>query len=362
MTALPCTGPTLESLRVSACLSLRPNHRSGSRRTSTQNPLPEPRVGFEPARAYPAHAAPSRFSNPLGLLNHVARLSYQPDELRYVSGSRPSIVSTSSRFRGPLAISGDRNKKHPLVAHNGNFDGPFLAAWYRRLGMFMPATHRVFCTMQRALWLFHEDRSLTPPDDYKLLTLCQYFGVPLVASDAHDALNDVRATLALYREFSRQAAPSGHTGTIAQSEGDLRLLDGLEDLRHGRTLSVDEALSRLRLDDDNADESIMHGARLTTTAMATFENQFHQVKLDAAESAEVWLDYRQQAIEKLIVESEQLPHATEGTEGHEIRELRLAGSQIRFLFTITDQGVVILCIASSPSAVNNLPITDTLPY
>lgn len=102
------------------------------------------------------------------------------------------------------SASGTTFQVAQLVAHNGNFDGPFLAAWYQRLGIFMPAAYRVFCTLQRAMWLFHEDRSLTPPNDFKLLTLCQYFGVPLAAHDAHDALNDVRATLALYREFFRQ--------------------------------------------------------------------------------------------------------------------------------------------------------------
>ena len=67
----------------------------------------------------------------------------------------------------------------------------------------MPASYRVFCTLQRAMWLFHECKELTPPVDFKLGTLCQYFGVPLRAEDAHDALADVRATVALYREMNQ---------------------------------------------------------------------------------------------------------------------------------------------------------------
>jgi DNA polymerase III epsilon subunit-like protein len=86
-----------------------------------------------------------------------------------------------------------------LVAHNAEFDGPFLRAWFERLGLFFPGAYRVFCTMHRAMWLFHEDRSLTPPTDFKLGTLCKYFGVALRAEDAHDALADVRATVELYR-------------------------------------------------------------------------------------------------------------------------------------------------------------------
>lgn len=86
-----------------------------------------------------------------------------------------------------------------LVAHNAEFDGPFLRMWFERMGLFFPGAYRVFCTMQRAMWLFQEDRTLRPPGDFKLGTLCDYFGVNLRPADAHDALADVRATVGLYR-------------------------------------------------------------------------------------------------------------------------------------------------------------------
>ncbi|REJ90697.1 MAG: 3'-5' exonuclease [Planctomycetota bacterium] len=89
-----------------------------------------------------------------------------------------------------------------LVAHNAAFDGGFLRAWFNRMHLFLPASPRVFCTIQRAMWMFHEDKALTPPPDYKLGTLCRYFGIPLPAHEAHDALIDVRATVALYREMN----------------------------------------------------------------------------------------------------------------------------------------------------------------
>ena len=89
-----------------------------------------------------------------------------------------------------------------LVAHNAAFDGEFLKAWYARMRLFLPASPRVLCTVQRAMWAFHEDKSLTPPTDYKLGTLCRYFGVSLPVAEAHDALNDVRATVALYRKLT----------------------------------------------------------------------------------------------------------------------------------------------------------------
>lgn len=94
-----------------------------------------------------------------------------------------------------------------LVAHHAEFDAPFLAAWFARIRRFLPAHPRVLCTHQRALWMVHEDKTLTPPDDFQLRTLCQYFGVPLRAEDAHEALADVRATVALYRAMSRLGAP-----------------------------------------------------------------------------------------------------------------------------------------------------------
>jgi len=86
-----------------------------------------------------------------------------------------------------------------IVAHNGAFDGAFLSAWFSRFDQFLPASPRVFCTLQRAIWLFHEDKTLTPPPDFTLRTLCHYFNVSLKASEAHEALNDVRATVELYR-------------------------------------------------------------------------------------------------------------------------------------------------------------------
>lgn len=89
-----------------------------------------------------------------------------------------------------------------LACHNAEFDGPFLKAWFDRLGIFMPASYRVFCTLQRAYWHFHENPHLSLPDDYRLGTLCQYFGVPLNPADSHEALADVRATLGLYRALA----------------------------------------------------------------------------------------------------------------------------------------------------------------
>jgi DNA polymerase III epsilon subunit-like protein len=103
-----------------------------------------------------------------------------------------------------------------LVAHNAEFDGGFLKAWYRRMHLFLPASPRVLCTVQRAMWAFHEYKSLTPPVDFKLGTLTEYFGIALPSDKAHDALNDVRATVALYRAMNEVTAVSpGQSAVLA---------------------------------------------------------------------------------------------------------------------------------------------------
>ena len=97
-----------------------------------------------------------------------------------------------------------------LAEHNAErFDVPFLHAWYRRQQIFCPARYMALCTKQKALWLFAEDKTLTPPPDFKLGTLCHYFGIRLGEDEAHDAVNDVRATVQLYaamRMHERQLA------------------------------------------------------------------------------------------------------------------------------------------------------------
>lgn len=115
--------------------------------------------------------------------------------------TRHATVDVETSNRRPFAVA-------QLVAHNAEFDGPFLRMWFERMGLFFPGGYRVFCTMQRAMWLFHEDQSLTPPTDFKLGTLCRYFGVPWSDEMAHDALADVRATVGLYRVISSRSQRS----------------------------------------------------------------------------------------------------------------------------------------------------------
>jgi DNA polymerase III epsilon subunit-like protein len=97
------------------------------------------------------------------------------------------------------SAKGDAYFVAQLAAHNAAFDGPFLQSWNERLGVFLPARRQFLCTMQRAAWYFTENPATVPPKDFKLATLCEYFGVPFHAAAAHDALADVTATVALYK-------------------------------------------------------------------------------------------------------------------------------------------------------------------
>jgi DNA polymerase III epsilon subunit-like protein len=108
-----------------------------------------------------------------------------------------------------VSAKGEEYRVAQLVAHNAAFDGPYLQAWYERLGIYLPARRQVLCTMQRAIWHFSENPTLLPPKDFKLATLCEYFDVPFHAAAAHEALADVTATVILYRamhgkEFERK--------------------------------------------------------------------------------------------------------------------------------------------------------------
>ena len=127
------------------------------------------------------------------------RLARQPDDAARLFADflrrHATVDMVSSRTGEPYRLA-------QLVAHNGDFDGPRLRSWFRRQKQFLPASRRVFCTLQRAFWLFHEETTLTPPADYRLATLCEYFGVPFGQDDQHDALADARAAVAIYRAMA----------------------------------------------------------------------------------------------------------------------------------------------------------------
>jgi DNA polymerase III epsilon subunit-like protein len=122
------------------------------------------------------------------------------------------------------AVGGRPYRVAQIVAHNAEFDGAMLRSWFDRMNLFFPGHYRMLCTVQRAIWLFREKYELNPPPDYKLGTLCRYFGVPYRSEDAHDALYDVRATVELYREMTRvnRTGAFGRSGRATRSGGTAR--------------------------------------------------------------------------------------------------------------------------------------------
>lgn len=79
------------------------------------------------------------------------------------------------------------------------FDLPRLKAMYG--SAFFPFSYHVRDVFQRAMFYFDEHPELAKPADLKLSTLCDYFGI--ASTGAHEALTDVRMTIALYRRLSR---------------------------------------------------------------------------------------------------------------------------------------------------------------
>ena len=151
----------------------------------------EAKIRFEESEADPRSLSANRYSKEIWKREGVEAAIVAERFGRFLR--RHATFDMLSKDGKPYQVA-------QLVAHNGErFDGPFIHAWYRKLGLFCPARYMVLCTKQRALWLFGEDKSLTPPTDFKLSTLCEYFGVRLREEDAHNAFYDVRATVELYR-------------------------------------------------------------------------------------------------------------------------------------------------------------------
>lgn len=86
-----------------------------------------------------------------------------------------------------------------LAGHNSSFDADHLFRFFEP--DFVPADRRVLCTMQLAMWYFFVDPERTPPRNFQLATLCEYFDIK-VDDRAHDALGDVKRTVKLAQELT----------------------------------------------------------------------------------------------------------------------------------------------------------------
>lgn len=93
-----------------------------------------------------------------------------------------------------ISKAGNLYQVTQLAGHNAtDFDMPFLRAWYKRLGKFMPANWFAMDTLTMAL----ANQMIGGIDyaDLKLETLLRHHGI--AESQTHDALSDVAQTAAL---------------------------------------------------------------------------------------------------------------------------------------------------------------------
>jgi DNA polymerase III epsilon subunit-like protein len=116
--------------------------------------------------------------------DHQARRSFDSFLRRHAS------IEKVSRTGDPYQIAS-------LAGHNAAaFDLPFLRAWYEQVGWFLPAAFQVLDTM--ILARLYSEITFTHFQNYKLQTLCESLGV---SPGSHDALVDVRATVAIARQM-----------------------------------------------------------------------------------------------------------------------------------------------------------------
>lgn len=148
-----------------------------------------------------------KFDERLADPRSLTHTRYSPAIWAAEAQSATAVAREFGRFLRRYAVEQPATKNRrtqrvaQLAAHNAPFDGPFLKTWFERVGAYFPGDYRTLCTMQRAQWLFQEHPEWRRPSDYKLGTLCNYFGVWLPPDQAHTALADVRATVEVYRRM-----------------------------------------------------------------------------------------------------------------------------------------------------------------
>lgn len=113
---------------------------------------------------------------------------------RFAGWLRPysSVRLISKRTERPYNVA-------RLSGYNAvSFDLPRLKALFGT--QFFPCEYLVRDVLQRALFYFDERPELPKPENFKLSTVCAYFGIAV--DGAHDALVDVRLSAKLARRLS----------------------------------------------------------------------------------------------------------------------------------------------------------------
>lgn len=154
------------------------------------------RVAFDPRRADP----------------EALRINNYDAELWRDAIPERDLVATFSRFLRSHATlqmiskAGRPYQVARLGGHNAaSFDFAFLRSVFERNNAFLPAAFMVLDTLQLALWTFYRQGDAAGPENLKLETLVRHFQVER-AGEAHSALSDVHATIAVVRRLLARAA------------------------------------------------------------------------------------------------------------------------------------------------------------
>lgn len=112
-----------------------------------------------------------------------------------------------NRHRSVQLISGRTGRPYTVARAGGHnvvgFDLDRVGAMFKRHGQFFAVDYRtVIDTRHGAVWALLD--AAQQPENYKLTGLAEYFGIPV--DGAHDALVDVRLSIALARKLRELGA------------------------------------------------------------------------------------------------------------------------------------------------------------
>ena len=109
-----------------------------------------------------------------------------PEEVQRITGITPELVRKAPGWEEVAIDVGKIFKATDImIAHNADFDAPFIAYELLRVGQPVNQDMEVFCTMQSGRFATPLGK---PP---RLSELCWALGVPFNSEDAHRAIYDV---------------------------------------------------------------------------------------------------------------------------------------------------------------------------
>jgi len=154
----------------------------------------EKKIQFDESQADPEALKLNHYDPEVWKRDGVAEIIAVASFSRFLE-SYKSIELISKRTGRPYSVA-------RLAGHNAAaFDGPRIQAMFSRHGQFLGAHPQVMCSLQRALWYARETG--TNFKSLKLSELCKHFGIEL--QDAHDALADVRGSIAIAKAMGVRA-------------------------------------------------------------------------------------------------------------------------------------------------------------